>query len=160
MPIRSNAGRMNQMPNKRKYNLSEAAIQQRRTASAAARQKRVAAYTDLCREQERVELRRHEPYMDSICFQTTSGSIVPVSPPREFTDIYAPLPKDAPNSEHQSRAALIRMHKLRNGQISGSARGGRPRIARNCPRCGVSCDTARGALTHCPSRKKIVENNS
>lgn len=125
------------MPNKRTYTLSDAARTQRRLASQAAKNKRaIAAYVAICRTQETESLRRAEPYVDCLAM-----GIDPA--------MFPPLPKDAPNSEHQSRAARIRVHMLKTGAISGSARGGRRHVARPCPRCNVECSTAREARDHC-----------
>jgi hypothetical protein len=108
------------MPTKRTYTLSEAAKQQRRLASRSAQAKRG--------------------------IKPLRANKIVIS---DFADLFAPLPKDAPNSEHQSRAARIRVHMLKTGAISGSSRGGRRHVPRPCPRCNVECSTAREARDHC-----------
>ena len=79
-----------------------------------------------------------DKYDDAVCMDCET-----------VADLFAPLPKDAPNSEHQSRAARIRVHMLKTGQIAGSSRGGRRHVPRPCPRCNAECSTAREARDHC-----------
>lgn len=69
-------------------------------------------------------------------------------------DIFAPLPKDAPNSAHQSRAALIRQHRLKSGELPASSAGGRHKVPRFCLRCGEEQPSAREAQNHCRVARK------
>ena len=124
---------------KRKYTLSEAALAQRRRVSPFAARKRDA-------EAPRANA-------DTLAVQVQTMRALAAE---EFDRMFAPLPKDAPNSEHQRRAALIRMHKLRNGELSGSSRGGRHKVSRSCAQCGSSCDSAREARDHCRVTRKLV----
>lgn len=117
---------------KRKYTLSEAALAQRRRVSPFAAKKRA---TEPCGTNA-----------DTMAAQVAAMRALAVE---EFHRILAPLPPDAPNSAHQSRAALIRMHKIRNGELSGSARGGRRKVSRPCAQCGHECGSAREARDHC-----------
>lgn len=142
---------------KRKYTLSDAALAQRRRVSPFAQKKRAtgdaiarelpsaltAAIKDICRQESdalKLDIADHHRKMDKL--------------DDYIRGIFAPLPKDAPNSEHQRRAALIRMHKIRNGELSGSSRGGRRKVSRSCTQCGESCDSAREARDHCRQTRK------
>lgn len=117
-------------PNKRPYTLSEAALRQRKEASAAKLRKRALSPENLARFTMAIP-----PHV-----WNESGDIHTMFPA---------LPKDAPMSAHQSRASQIRNHKLRTGQITGTARGGRKSIPTKCSRCGNMCNSSREAWNHC-----------
>lgn len=144
---------------KRKYTLSDAALAQRRRVSPFAQKKRAtgdavarelpsaltAAIKDICRQESdalKIEIAEHDRKMAEL--------------DDYMRGVYVALPKDAPNSDHQRRAALIRMHKIRTGELAGSSRGGRPRISRACAQCKAPCDSAREARDHCRQARKIV----
>lgn len=145
------------MPTKRPYALSDAALAQRRRVSPFAQKKRAAGATDrnlpavlvsaikdICRQERdalNIEIAEHERR------KSENDDYM--------RGIFATLPKDAPNSEHQSRAALIRMHKIRNGELSGSSRGGRRKVSRPCAQCGQPCESAREARDHCRVARKV-----
>lgn len=120
---------------KRPYTLSEAALAQRRRVSPFAKKKRAT-----------------EPHG---LILNVDPSQLPPAHEIHASDIFAPLPKDAPHSEHQRRAALIRGHQIRNGTLSGSV-GGRRKVSRACAQCGEPCDSAREARDHCRVARKII----
>lgn len=76
------------------------------------------------------------------------------SPTSEIVRMFPQLPKGAPNSEHQRRTALIRVHLIKTGVISGRAVGGRRKIQTSCQRCGTPCESARDAWLHCSVPRK------
>ena len=124
---------------KRKYTLSEAALAQRRRVSPFAKQKRAT----------------EAPASMGLALHVDPSALPPAHE-IHASDVYAPLAKDAPNSEHHRRAALIRVHKIRAGELSGSTRGGRRKVSRNCAQCGTACDSAREARDHCRVSRKLI----
>lgn len=140
------------MPPKRKYTLSDAALAQRLAASHARHGKRATDPPALAVGLYDLAWKDGQ-HIGTVDIYATKPHGLTGSP-----DIYAPLPKDAPNSEHQRRAALIRMHKIRTGELAGSSRGGRRKISRACTQCNAPCDSAREARDHCRQARtpKIV----
>lgn len=128
------------MPAKRKYTLSDAARAQRVAANRARHGNRTTGPEVLSRNITDL-IAAIQEYQSS----TEEFGAIP--------DIFAKLPKDAPHSEHQRRAALIRVRQIRNGTLKGSP-GGRDRVPRPCPRCNVECDSAREARDHCRVARK------
>lgn len=143
-------------PMPRSYTLSDKALQQRRAASPFARKKRakeidrsipaavLSAIRDICAAENvalKIEIANHNKHKAELA---------------DYMHGFPPLPPTATFADHQRRAALIRGSKIRKGEITGAARGGRPTTQRECARCQAVCDTARGARDHCRVARKAV----
>lgn len=105
------------------YSLSDAALQQRRNASAAKLRKRAT------------------PAPESIIDPNDADAVQ-----AEILRLFPPIPKDSTMSAHQARNARIRGYLITLGLVQN--RGGRRVTARVC-RCGTPCASTREARDHC-----------
>lgn len=135
----------------RSYTLSEAAMRQRKAASEAAKRKRIPRHLKGIATPSAPQGLATAATLTVTAEDPATNTIWLSS---DLVDIFAPLPKDAPNSAHQSRAALIRQHRIKTGEISGSSVGGRRKVARFCPQCGSEQPGAREAQNHCRVARK------